>query len=721
MTSSTHKMLYEELKAEIKSPAQDVKDDKQEEAVLTIGVMGTAWHENKPGNLIAAVMDCVEGGPNQGKMLIGGPAGKFDDPSATPMLGTYRVNSAEFNSENGKFDFNRASKNWSDKATTAGGWIRGAGYHDAIDEIVKGCEAMMKAGKKPLTINLFGFSRGADTTLRASNILVEKFGDAIKEINIFAFDPVPGAGRSDARKACMVPSKVKEFTVMLMADETTPGFEPQDKSKIYLIDRNNTKLRFQIYPGEHGDAMTRKDKSNPMLDRLNKGVSKLGIDDLIQFLHRNKTKLTKSLPLMLIRKNKKLSKWEKPEEVKFLSKDERFDIYNEMKATEQQFSINHRNRNFLKSMQSYVLHGSDYFFDKEHQELFKEKYPSYFDYFFQCNAEQSDIKAVQADMEKIAKDEFLFATLKKARYPMAKSSLVFNWSGIKPQGFFQVATNEILESKSSEKNELSELISRVSAALDSHAHRGSYTSKAALAREELAADLKLLLQMKPDYGMNPAQFREKFKKNLNLSIEKAIKRMESYDGRLMYQLKNILGDTRFTYASYMAKKLMSYTQDYRQRFNQSPLTADRVKLASLMQDTINKVVQKKMLQQTGLLHEMVVIALHHSMRIKELHAGKKGTIDQVLHDMQLGFNSMHLTPLDEPAKAILENFKTELMKIGAKQEKLATSSEVVAKEVLSQRDVASIKPLSTHSIVSDKSSQSPMENNGHSPVKKNNP
>ncbi|MGE0496762.1 MAG: hypothetical protein AB7I35_17475 [Ramlibacter sp.] len=79
---------------------------------------------------------------------------------------------------------------------------------------------------KPITcINVIGWSRGGVTCHMFANALAETEGWSQMPVNIFACDPVPGAGQFDLERI-RLQANVNEYVAVLAADERSRGFTP---------------------------------------------------------------------------------------------------------------------------------------------------------------------------------------------------------------------------------------------------------------------------------------------------------------------------------------------------------------------------------------------------------------------------------------------------------------------------------------------------------------
>lgn len=244
----------------------------EDSTVLNIIYMGTACHHcNKDSQCILTALHKVIDTSQQFVHIIDGPGAKpkkkkknlVDEQKAleNPMLGTYDF-TCEFDAKENKLKMTKTPHHLGTLQTmvkeTIHGKIRGKGYKKVVEEIIQVCDALMKSGKIkfPLIINMYGYSRGGDTTLRAANILQAEYGLKDVRINIFAIDPVPGPWRKQHMKARIIPPIVDEYHSTLMAHELTPGYEPMDASWLIPLDPVKTKIYHKVCFGGHGTAMT---------------------------------------------------------------------------------------------------------------------------------------------------------------------------------------------------------------------------------------------------------------------------------------------------------------------------------------------------------------------------------------------------------------------------------------------------------------------------------
>ncbi len=82
-----------------------------------------------------------------------------------------------------------------------------------------------KGGGLPATVNIVGWSRGGVSAIMLANAMAKDQKTAGIPVNIFAIDPVPGAGQFQTHR-CVVPANVKNFVGVYARDEHSRGFAP---------------------------------------------------------------------------------------------------------------------------------------------------------------------------------------------------------------------------------------------------------------------------------------------------------------------------------------------------------------------------------------------------------------------------------------------------------------------------------------------------------------
>jgi hypothetical protein len=106
----------------------------------------------------------------------------------------------------------------------------------------------------PRTINMVGWSRGAITCFMIAHALFEEPRTSGIEVNIFAFDPVPGPGNFDDPNKITLPANVKRYSAVVQEDERRKIFRPVLTK---ADEARGRKTRFYYMPGGHSTAVFR--------------------------------------------------------------------------------------------------------------------------------------------------------------------------------------------------------------------------------------------------------------------------------------------------------------------------------------------------------------------------------------------------------------------------------------------------------------------------------
>lgn len=401
--------------------------------VLTLVMLGTGKHHETDKTILTQLVTAVASGSNQTTHLIDGVGGKSKEGSEDPMLGTYDFAVESFNPENGKLKVRKTpNPGKSSFRTQLGGVSHGVGYRDAMDESLQIVEAMVngdtaiKEGKKQLVINMAGFSRGADTLIRVSNMLAARYPDVKMEVNILAIDPVPGPMRAQARKASLIPDIVKNLVVVSMKHEKRPGFRPQDTTRLTIQDPEKTNVSQLILSGVHRQAIrfltdpnktvksqeareNTQESAHLLWHKMHEFFRQGGTEfnHPVSYVYRDNKKQDHVVPNPREGKTSRIGESSNAARLQwynqmiqhepFYKKIARMAIKN-LPGTQRKFALDEKRSN-------YFLHGTEIFQDKEHMLLFKSVYPAMFDYYFQQNGEGYSYKALMQDVNLLKKND----------------------------------------------------------------------------------------------------------------------------------------------------------------------------------------------------------------------------------------------------------------------------------------------------------------------------
>ena len=272
------------------------------------------------------------------------------------------------------------------------GCLAGDGMDDLLFESILYLENLIKEndGKMPETVNLHGFSRGADACLRLANLLDSMYPEV--KVNLFLIDQVPGPGRGDHPNSYTIPKNVQRFESVLMLHEYTPGFEPQDRNHYVFASRHTTKVSCKVYPGWHGKAVLLS------TDEKTNHVPRLLHDDLYRFAQETGS-LSQTAP---IPSHKIMHTWTKYDEkdAYVLGPAGRFNEYNQMqkywwfyaKGTQ----LNKRN---VLAEHQYYSQDHELFVNQEHGELFQKLYPALYDRFLNHDSQKISEDIIKEQLE----------------------------------------------------------------------------------------------------------------------------------------------------------------------------------------------------------------------------------------------------------------------------------------------------------------------------------
>jgi hypothetical protein len=345
---------------------------------------------------------------NQFTHLIDGAGGypEGDEAESNPMLGNYKVE-CSFEAKTGELIVNKTILTSSSAAIRIQhlkGCAVGTGIKDGIQEAKLVVDTLVEAGKIPLVINAFGYSRGADAITRFANVLQGYYVREIIRINAFQVDPVAGTTRRKAAKAQLVPDNIQNLHVILMEDENKPGFEPQCKRRRRIQDSKYTTVVYQIHRGKHNTSLRMDSKEEKL------GTAALVWDEAERFAREHGTQLSdRYLPANL-------------------TEEQRLKAYTHVLIDEKAYlqlrKATLRPRDCALYKEDYFLHGRNYFQNKEHVELFAKRYPAFFDFYFQQARNRTTFDAAQQTLNSMDPD-------------LRQSLIAKNiWNSTTPQGIY---------------------------------------------------------------------------------------------------------------------------------------------------------------------------------------------------------------------------------------------------------------------------------------------
>lgn len=142
------------------------------------------------------------------------------------------------------------------KKATAYHGATGVGVQQNVESTVELVRALNLAGLKPEAINMIGWSRGAVTCIRIAYRLFQSQDVNLRNIpiNIFAVDPVAGAGHSTEVDATTVTPNVRNYLATLATGEKRRFFKPIAGHRLHVVDPAATKSWVLPMPGHHADT-----------------------------------------------------------------------------------------------------------------------------------------------------------------------------------------------------------------------------------------------------------------------------------------------------------------------------------------------------------------------------------------------------------------------------------------------------------------------------------
>lgn len=130
------------------------------------------------------------------------------------------------------------------------GVVDGYGWDQNVNHTMAVIDAMLL----PRTINLVGWSRGAITCFMIAHALRDNPRTSGIDVNIFAFDPVPGPGNFHDPDKVTLPANVKHYAAVVQEDERRKIFKP---TLINADDVPGFQTKFYYMPGGHSSGVFR--------------------------------------------------------------------------------------------------------------------------------------------------------------------------------------------------------------------------------------------------------------------------------------------------------------------------------------------------------------------------------------------------------------------------------------------------------------------------------
>ncbi len=350
--------------------------------IVNFSFLGTGEHRESDFHIISnfhnTILQANKNNTSIVSRLFDGPGSSpTSSTSKHPTPGTYFYNPVTHT----KIPINASiSKKISDAMQQLTGVLSREGVEDLLFEATVYLNNIIEKneGELPKTINLQGFSRGADACLRMANVIYLLYPEI--KVNLFLIDQVPGPGRRDHAPSYTIPPNVEKFESTLMLHEYRPGFDPQHAGRYVFSAPETTKAKIKIYYGEHGvgNRLEHHEKNHTAL---------LLHDDLNRFCRETGTLPKMNSKFYITHRNtKRRMQQEHLESHLELSDAARFKLLCGMKKEEGNYSkgVSINKRKILLHREDYVQ-DSTLFINQEHRKLFKKLYPATFNWFFEKN------------------------------------------------------------------------------------------------------------------------------------------------------------------------------------------------------------------------------------------------------------------------------------------------------------------------------------------------
>jgi hypothetical protein len=125
------------------------------------------------------------------------------------------------------------------------GMVTGFGWDHNVEHTMAVLNATVEL---PHVVNMAGWSRGAITCFMTAHALYDNPRTRAVDVNIFAFDPVPGPGNFDDPDKITLPPNVGHYAAIVQQDERRKIMRPAVTS---TDEAPGVKARFYYMPGSH--------------------------------------------------------------------------------------------------------------------------------------------------------------------------------------------------------------------------------------------------------------------------------------------------------------------------------------------------------------------------------------------------------------------------------------------------------------------------------------
>ena len=353
------------------------KPEKTEQTV-SFTFLGTNHHRLTHHSILTGMFEQIHKHLGEFARLFDGVGCEQNKTNPTP--GTY-----EYNRQDNEKIPNKTPLLWRGK-------LLGYGTEDLVHEAIRYIERIALENNSiiPTTINLQGFSRGADTCVRLANEIYRRY--PTMKVNLFLIDQVPGSFRRDVHDSYTIPLNVVSFNAVIMLNETSQFLKPQHLGRWVFESPATTQVSIHTLAGAHGQGITQ-------WSNLTSHASYFLVQDaLLKFNIANKSLPDHARIINDYLRNPITQIFTTQQGSRTcLTQEQRFAY---CCASMQEFK--QLNQLPVAYRRTPTLNRSDYvatpeiFINQEHRELFKELYPDIFNWFFEKNStqvQQSEVRS----------------------------------------------------------------------------------------------------------------------------------------------------------------------------------------------------------------------------------------------------------------------------------------------------------------------------------------
>jgi hypothetical protein len=216
--------------------------------VFTIYNCGTSHNRQNLDETVANLASRTEGAENRDWMINDGP-GSFSKHVNGSASAYERGLAAKAHTPGSRNPATGMKEKFS--LGIAKGIVTGEGWEHNVEHTMAVLNATVDL---PRVINMAGWSRGAITCFMIAHALYENQRTRSIEVNIFAFEPVPGPGNFDDPNKITLPPNVRNYAAIVEQDERRKIFRP---ALVTPEEAQGVKAKFYYLPGIHSTPVFR--------------------------------------------------------------------------------------------------------------------------------------------------------------------------------------------------------------------------------------------------------------------------------------------------------------------------------------------------------------------------------------------------------------------------------------------------------------------------------